>query len=276
MEEMQFIMISYEELVSLLLMCGYSNGIAGMQVPEFDYSDEEKKKYIAANQQKLIDSKFLIIDGNGKIDLDQDIAHLLYVLMNHQAAYIMIRSFPEKDMQEQVTYEICGKDILEHFAHKNGMHRFAIFPTPDDLYDRIRQLVPIIDVRPEDPEVYIITEDSLHEIITQVKQGIIDGPLEKLKYICMSDELAKNCISGIKDPNVSVSIMGIAYEDQLAIKVTSVAVFTNAESLWGIWPVEDEKLKQSEEKEVALFECIQSDVISVFRKWVDFLYNNEE
>ena len=66
MEEMQFIMISYEELVCLLLMCGYSNGIAGMQVPEFDYSDEEKKKFIEANQHKLIDSKFLTINENGK------------------------------------------------------------------------------------------------------------------------------------------------------------------------------------------------------------------
>lgn len=285
MKNIQFIMISYEELVSLLIMCGYSYGIVGTQVKEFTLSREDQIKYAESNRQKLIDSGFLMIDEDGKMSMDEDIAHLLHVLMDHQLAYIMIRTFPELDRQEQVVYEICGKDILEHYAYSNGMHRFSILPEPEDLYERIRELIPVTDYREEQPEVFTISENRFKEVIDQVKSGITDAPRNTLTGTGMSAGLAENCIDGIKSPEVSISIMGIIFEDQLAIKVSSISVFVNNNALWGVWPVENKAVLEDgqandeiavEGKEVAVFECIQSDIVFFFKHWIDVLYEEEK
>lgn len=275
MENVQFIMISHEELISLLMMCGYSNGLAGASISEFDLNEDEKLKYIQSNQKKLFESGFLHTDEKGDVIMDQDIAHLLYILMNHQLAYIMIRMFPEQNREEQVVYEICGKDILEHYHHKNGMHRFTIIPTPEDLYYRLKQLIPITDFREEDPEIYKLPEDTMKQIVDQVKNGKTEVPLNELLETGMPIELAENCINGIKSPEVVVSIMGIVYEDQLAIRVSSISAFVNNDSLWGIWPIENEAYKESTQKEIALFECVQSDIILFFKNWIDMISEME-
>lgn len=276
MDNNQFIMISYEELVSLLIMCNYSNGVAGMQISEFDLPEEEQKKYVHSNQQKLIESGFIKIDDKGEINIDSDTAHLLFVLMNHQFSYIMIRMVSEYHRSDQLVYEICGPYIVEHYIFNNGMHRFLIIPSAEDLYERIRKLVPISDIRSENTDIYTIPVNTFRQTINQVQNGNIIEPMKTLTGIGMPDEIASNCISGINSPEITVSIMGIVYESQLATNITSISVFANKESLWGVWPAKEENEADDAEEKAALFECTQSDVVSVFKNWIDLLQSSEK
>lgn len=273
MREEYYIIISYEELVSLMLLCGYSAGITGMEIPEFKMSREEQLRYAKLHEQKLVDNKLIERIDEKTINIDLDMAHILSVLMFHDLSFLVQITFASRGVRKQYVYDVQTPAIIEHTELKNGQHCFRIFQSDEEFYSRIQKLINITEKRDNsEPVPYILSEKNAFRIINEVKRNERKFTQNTLAETGMPPELINSFINVLEKPEITFSIMCLAFYEQKLVKGSSVSIFANNDSVWGCWPFHDKKSEKSEEKEVALFECNQSDVISVFQSWIDRMF----
>lgn len=255
------IILSHNEFVYLLRLLDCM-GIAGMTLEELK-DTPANKIFEAGTKDKLMEKSFIKIK-KGNVVIQPRILKLIYPVAKRDMAFVLIRGI--KGIGEQLFVFNCFKnEIIEHTLPDENTHRLALISSFQRLIERFNELVPLNAVKQDGRPECIVDQPGFEAFINGViKSQLKEYEIEnKLSGFGFDKNYNHHFLQALKFPELTISIACLyIVKDQIEY-ATSVSIFADMESSWGIWP---HKMDESPPL-LMVFPTGIADVFSVVSDW---------
>ena len=251
--ENEFI-LSRAELVYLLheLKC---KTVVGVNLKELNQSDEELSVSLKQGQTLLNKKK-------DTVDYSQ-LVEFVEVLGKRDIGIVMIRGIKNLGRQLFIFNFYNGK-IIEHTMPEEGFYRLALIPSFDALIERLKQIVSLAAVNMNDREINKISQPDFENIIKFVQSGNIHEAEKILEQTDFNQAYYGYLLQAIGEPEFTLSIACFKIQNDTAMETSSVSIFADQQSSWGVWPGEMEATPPI----LYLFPSGITDVFNTFSDWL--------
>lgn len=239
--------------------------IVGVELEEFGWPEDKFARLIQKAEQTLISRSLLTIDPETQTRLlVPELVGMVGTLAFRSVAFVLIRGVRDKG-QQLFVYNLHKEAVVEHTLPRDGVHRLAHIGTPKDLFSRIESLAPLELVRREGRPQFTIEQREFESVRKNVQSnGSVKIATSVLAGAGLGKDLIPVFIQSLKNPLLTLSLAYLECEDDTITAASSVAVFADEQSSWGIWS----GAVDVNPSELLIFPTGINDLKSAFTDWL--------
>jgi hypothetical protein len=227
-------MISRPELLYLLNRMGVKN-IAGGQLNEWSLPAQKLGQLLQDGEQSLIDRHLAERkEGDSSLTIDPELESLMTVIAKRDRAFVLVRGTQQG--KQLFIFNMDRGKIVEHTLPREGVHRLAPIADSDAFLARLKQIIPLASVTKEHRPEFKISEPDLEKVISEIRQGKIEPARQVLASAGMNAEYFGHFTRAIAAPEFTLSLACLRIDGETTTGASSVSVFADQQSAWGIWP----------------------------------------
>lgn len=257
------LVISRAELIYVLNTLHVTR-IVGMELKEFALPKLQLDAMLRDGEHSLIARSQLTVNQQTRsFVLSPTAIGLVRALAFRDLAFILIRGVRGKG-QQLFVFNRYQNMLVEHTLPRASQHRLATVGTLDDLFARLESLVPLQPVLREDRPEFTITPVRFEQARQQIQTGQVSEAISTLVAAGLDENLAPLLVQSLQKPLFTLSLACVKCERDMAVAVSSVAVFADEKSSWGIWP----DMAEENNHDLLVFPTGINDIKSAFIDWL--------
>ena len=257
------IMLSRPELVYILNAL-QAQQIVGVELEEFSLPQPQFNELLQQAEQQLIRRSLLRIDENSNArTLAPGLVAMVGALAFRSMAIILVRGIQGKG-QQLFVFNLYHDIFVEHTLPQEGVHRLMSIDTADALFMRLEDLVPLHPVTVQGRPRITMEQDEFKRLYDTIQSGTVDLTLAGLLSKKVGDEIAQTLVTTLQKPLVTLSLACFEVHDDIATDASSVAVFADEYSSWGLWQDADDP----NPSHLVIFPTGINDIRAAFAQWL--------
>jgi len=233
-QEPMELILSRAELVYVLNALQASR-IVGVELTEFAWPQQQFDALLREAEQGLVSRSLLTVDAQSQRRLlAPELVEMAGVLAFRSLAFALIRGVRDKG-QQLFVFNLYQDLMVEHTLPQEGMHRLVPIGAPEDLFARVESLVPLQPVRRKGRPLFTMAQSRFE----RMRQGVQTKSASEVMSILVTAGLAEGLVSlfiqALQNPLFTLSLACLECEGNTVVAASSVAVFADEQSSWGIW-----------------------------------------
>jgi len=261
-DELAELLLSRAELVYGLNAL-QARHIVGVQLAEFDGPQEQLADLLREGERVLRARSLLTTDSEtGQALLAPALVGLVGALAFRSQAFPLVRGV--RGMGRQLfVFNRYQDTLVEHTLLHEDVHRLAVVPTLDDLWNRVQGLLPLHPVTEQDRPQFTMAPAAFDRLLERV-QANGGGAVSALVGTGWPQELAARLVSALQNPLFTLSLAYLECAPERITQADSLSVFADESSAWGVWLGRDEAGP-------TLWRVFPTGVNDVWRVWLRWL-----
>jgi len=257
------LILSRAELVYVLNAL-QATRIVGVDLKEFTCPRQKLEALLEEAEQSLIARSLLTVDNQSQTRLlAPELVEMVGALAFRSLAFVLVRGVRGKG-QQLFIFNLYQDIMVEHTQPQDGIHRLALISTLEDLFARIESLVPLQPVIREGRPEFTIAQTEFERLRQQVQAGGNGEALSTLVAAGLAEDLAPLLIQALQNPLFTLSLACLECEGDAVVDASSVAIFADEQSAWGIW----QGTADVDAPQLLIFPTGINDVRSAFIDWL--------
>lgn len=238
--------------------------IVGVELQEFTWPQQRFDALLKEAEQSLIERSLLTLDDQTQTRLlAPELVGMVGALALRSHAFVLVRGVRGKG-QQLFIFNLHQDIMVEHTQLQEGSHRLALVGTLEDLFARIEDLVPLQPVIREGRPEVTIAQTEFERLRQQVQAGDTGEARSILVAAGSAGDLVPLLLQALQNPLFTLSLACLECERDKVIDASSVAIFADEQSSWGIWP----STADTDAPSLLIFPTGINDVRSAFIDWL--------
>lgn len=229
-------LLSRDELVGLLHLVGSSH-LVGIRLDEPDLPSDKYEELLARAFQSLTRRSLISASPpTTHAAIAESLFECVNVLAYREFAAILVRGRPSRGQQIYIYNCWHGQLVLHTFPTPES-HWIARIASRNELARQLQTLMPLAPSTAGSSLYLDLTENDLEKLREDAQSGQPGTAINRLISAGFSSDTAKTLVQALSAPLLTLSVAFLQCSADTIDGATSIAVFGDTESAWGIWPL---------------------------------------